>query len=337
VGAPRTADQQAARARIAAGRGALANRHADREETRHVAQERIAQLLALLWHADSGIRRSAALALAGGDRDSAYVPLYGHYAGTLLRGLTGRAAQMPASACERHSVVAETLRALLDQSAHEIRAMNNMRYSFLSSALYVALLSTCRDGIEAVRRLRVATAHPELCRLLWNLARIGGSSKLNAQDIGALIQIAAQALAALPPDEIPEFWRGLTHHLPPRRMVFVPVLAYMDDHRAVPHLTEALKEQPGCIALPIIECLGRQGDLRALAALRRIARGQDRLLRNPARTAITAIERANADNPARILLRAYRVPIEADPTTLLRPVISAPNEPPEELLRSPEP
>jgi len=331
-----TACPQAAWAEITAGRAALANlRRENKPGVAPHTHQRVGPLLSLLWHADSRVRKAAALALAGGDQETAYSPPYGHYAGALLRGIERRARQEPESAAARYKVVADTLRHLLDQNASEIRYMGNMRYSFLGSALYVALLSTCRDTMAAIRRLRVANAHPELCRLLWNLTHTNTTRRLNAQDAVALAQMAGETLAVLPPDEIPEFWRALKQPSLPRRMAIAPAIGYLRDPRAVPHLVEALNDQPVCIAQPIIECLGRMGDLRAIASLRRVSRSQNRQLRNHARAAISAIERANADSPARTLLRPVRGR-EADPASLLRPVRSLVHEPPEELLRPPE-
>src|SRR5207253_11000900 len=104
----------------------------------------------------------------------------------------------------------------------------------------LALLSTCRDATEAVRRLRAAAAHPELCRLLGGLARPDVARRLNGQDSECLAQTARRALAALPPDDIPEFWRTLTHHPTAHRHTVAPVLTHISDRRAVPHLVQAL-------------------------------------------------------------------------------------------------
>lgn len=331
-----TSCSQAAWAYITAGRAALASlRHESRPEESPHTHQRVGPLLSQLWHADSRIRKAAALALAGGDRETSYSPPYGYYAGALLRGLERRARHEPDNAAARYTIISDTLRHLLDQNASEIRGMGNMRYSFLGSALYVALLSTCRDTMGAIRRLRVANAHPELCRLLWSLTHINTLRRLNAQDAVALAQMAGETLAALPPDEIPEFWRALKQPSLPRRMAIAPALGYLHDPRAVPHLVEALNDQPVCIAQPIIECLGRLGDLRAISSLRRVSHSQNRQLRNHARAAISAIERANVNSPARTLLRPVRGR-EADPASLLRPVRSGVHESPEELLRPPE-
>jgi hypothetical protein len=180
--------------------------------------------------------------------------------------------------------------------------MSNMSYSFLSSALYLALFATCRDTLEAVRRLRASAAHAELCRLLWNLSRLSLSTRINGTDVEALAQMAARALVALPPDEVPELWRSLIHPSPPRRMAVAPVLGHLQDRRAVPYLTGSLADQPPNLAQPLIAALRRLEDLRAVPALVEVAR-VNRPLRGAARAAIAAIERANADSPPRTLLR----------------------------------
>jgi len=329
-----------ARAYIAAGREALASPRASREhaEARTVPGSRIARLLALLWHPEADIRKAAALALAGGNRESRYVPQYGHFASAFLSYLTSHAPHAPASPAERYAAVVHALRVLLDRNASDIRAMGNMSYSFLGSALYLALLYTCRDVIEAVRRLRVSAAHTELCRLLWHLSHVNLTRRLNSEDWVTLVQTACAAFAALPPDEIPDFWHSLMHRSLPRRLAVAPVLSHLRDDCAVPYLLHALREQPPCIAQPIIECLGRLGDPRALALLQCIVEGRDRLLRNHARLAIAAIGRAHANGPARTLLRPLETNPDADPASLLRPAHpTGAMEPPEEMLRVPDP
>lgn len=315
---------------IAAGRGALAEQRAG-ETTLFHENSPVAPLLALLWHDDPAVCRAAALALPGGDRVSAYLPAYGHFAGMFLRRLTCDSKTVPDSTTARYRAVAASLCALLDQNSGEIRAMSNMHYSFLSSALYVALFATCRDTLESVRRLRAAAVHAELCRLLWNLSRLSVSHRINGQDVEFLAQAAGRAMAALPPDEIPELWRGLKHHSLPRRLAVAPVLPHLHDRRAVPHLAGALEDQPPAIAQPLISALRRIGDLRAVPALAAAARSSDRPLRSSARAAIAAIERANAGSTARTLLRPAEtrggIPVEH----LLRPAPGG-EAAPEELL-----
>ncbi len=275
------------------------------------------------------MRLAAVAALPGGDQINLHLSDYGHFPGALLRGLP---TQAPESAAGRYAAVVSALRALLDQYAGQIRAMSNMSYSFLSSALYLALLATCRDAIEAVRRLRAASAHPELCRLLWNLSRENVTRRLNNQDIEALAQTAGRALAALPPEEIPEFWECLTHHSLPRRLTVAPVLDHFRDDGAVPYLLHALTQRPEGVMEGLIACLGRIGDPRALPALNALAASRTRPQSQQARSAIAAIERAAARSPAQTLVRSVSEPTE--PRDLLRPARTrgAP-DPPEQLLR----
>ena len=317
---------------IAAGRGALARGRSlrAREEGSPVAA-----LLSLLWHEDGAVRRAAALALSGGDQNSAYTPDYGYFASAFQRGVSERADLFPDTASARYEAALESLRALLNQCIADIRAMSNMRYSFLSSALYLALLSTCRDTVEAIRRLRVSAVHPELCELLWNLARPDVTRRLNGQDNELLAQTARLALGALSPDEIPGFWQGLSCRPLPQRQALAPTLACFNDRRAVPHLLCALEGQLPGVAEAIIECLGRLGDARALPALSEIAAEGHWLLRPLSRTAISSIRRAQASSPARTLLRPLGTEHEDDTASLLRSLPNGPVavEPPEEMLR----
>ncbi|HLV81699.1 MAG TPA: hypothetical protein VKT32_15540 [Chthonomonadaceae bacterium] len=306
---------------IAVGRGALARHGADTvgEALRIREEGPAARLLAHLWHEDLAVRRAAALALPGGDHQIAYAPNYGHFAGVFLRAVASHSHRAPEGAADRYATVARSLGALLEQNASDIRAMSNMSYSFLSSALYVALFATCRDTLEAVRRLRASSAHPELCRLLWSLSRLSLSTRINGADVDALGQMAARTLAALPPDEVPEFWRSLMHPSPPRRMAVAPVLAHLEDRRAVPYLAKALLGQPPNLAQPLIAALRRMEDLRAVPALAETARSSP-LLRGPARAAIAAIERANAGSPPRTLLRPAETRAGLPVEQMLRPV-----------------
>jgi len=320
---------------IAAGRGALARHGTDTVGEAHRIREDgpAARLLALLWHDDPAVRRAAALALPGGDHQTAYAPSYGHFAGVFLRTVASHAHRAPESAADRYATVARSLSALLDQYASDIRAMSNMSYSFLSSALYLALFATCRDTLEAVRRLRASSAHAELCRLLWNLSRLSLSTRLNGTDVEALAQMAARTLAALPPDEVPELWRSLIHPSPPCRMAVAPVLGHLQDRRAVPYLAGSLADQPPNLAQPLIATLRRLEDLRAVPALAETAR-TNRLLRGAARAAIVAIERANAGSPTRTLLRPADTRAGIPTEQMLRPMpYAGASESPDLLLR----
>jgi hypothetical protein len=315
------------------GRSALADTRRTAPHTLLHENGPVAGLLALLWHDDRALRHAAALALAGGDRENAYRPCYGHFVGSLLRSLL-HADIPPDTAQARHLAVAETLRTLLAQNADAIRGMSNMNYSFLSSALYLALFSTCRDGVEAVRRLRVAAAHAELCRLLWTLWLANRTGRLNSQDVDALRQMTGRALAALPPDQIPEFWSMLRHRSLSRRQAVAFALSQFADTRAIPYLADALPGQPSDITEGIILCLGRFGDATALPTLANQLTNRNRQVRRQAQAAIAAIERV-LGHQARTLLRPVLAPNGEEPSTLLRALPTVgPADPPEQLLRA---
>ena len=321
---------------VAVGRGVLATGAplVVSPERLVCANSPVAALLALLWHEELSLQRAAALALAGGDLVSAYTPAYGHFAGTFLRVLANQAEQRPEGGQAQYLAVTGALRHMLTLSAGEIQAMSNMNYSFLSSALYLALLSTCQDMVEAVRRLRIATAHTELCGLLRSLTQASVVRRLNTLDLDLIAQTIHRALAALPANELTDFWNALTHAYIPQRLAVAPALAHFCDQRAAPYLIEMLPNQPASIAEWIIPCLGRLGDIRALPVLERFAEGKERLLRGLAQSAMSAIRRANAENPQNTLLRSAREVPDTDPGTLLRSVRSSGKpEPPEQLLR----
>jgi hypothetical protein len=321
--------------RIAQGRGALAQCESAPRPLHENGP--IARLLGLLWHEEPAVRRAAALSLSGGDYANAYAPCYGHFAGAFLRELRRASKQPGETLAERQAAVVGALRIVLEQQVSEILSMSNMRYSFLSSALYLALLSTCRDTVEAIRRLRAAPAHTELCRLLYLLTRADVSRKLNSQDSDWMAYLAGRALAALPTGEIDDFWHGLCQASEAHRRALIPALPYMTDPDAAPHLTRALSEQPYGVIEPILQCLGRLGDPRALPALEQTARSRDRTVRRLSKNAIAAIARAQAGRPERTLLRSHGKLAALDPFSLLRPLRAWHSDRPEELLRVAEP
>jgi hypothetical protein len=294
----------------------------------HDRNDRVAvsDLISLLWRPEIEVRRAAALGLAGGDGKRPYEPQYGHFATSFLRYVAQHSphGRPPTSAIGRHSVVVAALRSMLEQSNNDICAMSNMHYSFLSNSLYLALLSTCRDVIEGVRRVCDGALHAEVCHLLWSLAQVRAARRLNPQDADALTTLAGQALAAMPADEIYEFWRWLSHHNRARRRAVAPTLRHLHDPKSVPHLLHALAGQPVDIAQPLVSCLGRIGDVNALPALADLANSRHRSVRNEAQNAVAAIRRANAGHPSRTLLRPIRTKHE-DPSLLLRSVDTSGN------------
>jgi len=323
---------------IAQGRHALAERQCVLPPRQRCAdQAAVSNLLALLWHPDERIRRSAVLALPGGDRTHVYEPLYGYFASSFLRylGQHSPADRPPPNVAARHLAVVEALREMLKQSCSDICAMSSMHYSFLSSALYLALLSTCRDVTQSVRRLRDCAAHPELCTLLWSLTQRRVVRCLNAKDVAALTNLVGQALAAMPADEITDFWRCLTHQARARRRAVAPTLRHLKDGRAVPHLLQALSGQPIDVAQSVITCLGRLGDPIALPALLKVTTSSEhRTLRAEARIAVDAIGRTSDARSGRILLRPVGNRTE-DPTLLLRSIACRHSEyPADQLLRT---
>lgn len=212
--------------------------------------------------------------------------------------------------------------------------MSNMAYSFLSSALYLALVATCRDAIEAAFRLRASNTEAALCRLLSKIARAARNGRLSRRDHRMLVRCAGQAIAAFPPDCMPEFWQHVKHPSLPTRQAVAPALVEIEDQRAVPHLIDALRDQPAEIAVMIVTTLGRIGDPRALPALVPHAQSRDNQVRKPARAAVAAIERGLSFSAQQTLLRAAAGSIDPQ-EDLLRSAPAAPvSEPPDELLRS---
>ena len=304
---------------IAEGREALAQ---GRGDLGVLAGSPVETLLMLLWHDTQEVRQAAARALPGGDRDRCHESDYGSFAEAFLRELAARRSVAPLQPAERYRAVAEALRDLIGQCTRDIRAMSGMHYSFLSSALYLALFATCRDALLAARRLRSSEVQEALCGLLWNLSAVAGTGRLNPSDTLLLMDTAGRALAPLPPDEIPAFWEALSHANPTRRSAVSPALRHITDPRAVRYLLESLPLQQPEIAEPILVCLGRLGDPQALPLLREYRQGSNRLLSRAARTAIDAIQRTSKHQPVQTLLR----PSAPDPQELLRSLGTVPED-----------
>ncbi|MCW3054053.1 MAG: hypothetical protein JWN14_3223 [Chthonomonadales bacterium] len=304
---------------IAEGREALAQ---GRGDLAVLAGSPVETLLMLLWHDTQDVRQAAARALPGGDRDHYHESDYGYFTEAFLRELTTRNCAVPLHPAERYGAAGEVLRDLIGQCTRDIRAMSGMHYSFLSSALYLTLFATCRDALLAAKRLRSSEVQEALCGLLWNLAAVTGTGRLNPTDTLLLMDNAGLALAFLPPDEIPAFWEALSHTNPTRRSAVSPALRHLADPRAVRHLLEALPLQQPEIAEPIVVCLGRLGDPLALPLLREYSQSSNRLLSRAARTAIDAIQRASKLQPVRTLLR----PSMPDAQELLRSIGTDPED-----------
>ena len=325
---------------IVRGRAALANRSLRASANNGREQEAIARLLELLWHSNEEVRRAAALALPGGDGHNAHIPHFGHFIGAFLRGLEerGNGQSPPLTPSARYACVADVLRALLAQNIGEIRGLGNMNYSFLSSGLYLAVFATCRDVLLAVRRLQAAQAQAELCSLLTSLPRTSLSRRLNGADVYTLARLAGQGLAALPPDQIPAFWHGLTQNSPASRISAASALAYFEDKRAVPYLLDTLQPhyaQFPSVVIPVVACLARLEDGRALPLLQTLSSDREKSIRTAAQSALAAIQKTERKHPARTLLRATHSLDNNDFETMLRPVpVNHHNiEPPEEMLR----
>lgn len=321
---------------LAAGRGELAagrfRRDAPSAETH--------RLLCLLWHERADVRRRAVSALAGGDAHRSYTPCYGHFVGTIERELRRRFAEMPPTPAARLQAVEILLQEMLEQSVEDIRGLSNMNYSFLSSALYLALFSTCRDVLDACYRLQTVSVQGVLCRLLVRLAHVGKtlrSRRLNGHDCEAMARMAGRVLAVLPADAIPDVWQALSERHVSRRRTVLPVLCVLENNDAVPHLLAALPNQPTDITLAIMDCLARIGDARALPALLDLGQHRNRNIRRRAQAALLDLEKAHRISPSRTLVRAVGEQGDPDPASLLRSLPQPGSViPPEQLLRTAE-
>lgn len=300
--------------RLATGRQALAEGKASEICLARCGPGPVGELLALCWHRDAAIRQAAALALPAGDGRRAYRPARGHFADALLRRLSHRAPE-PA---HRYETVVRALADLLDAVAQEIRGLGNMKYSFLGSSLYLAVLSTCRDALDAARRLRAASTHPAVCRVLWSLACLRRAGRINNEDLDALSAAAGRALGAVPAAEVPVLWAELRHHSLHRRLAVAPVIDHLHDPIAVNHLIGCIDGQPDRITASLVAAIGRMGDDSAADLLAAMAASHpSRAIRSAARNASISIRRRASKRCASTLLRATEGWISSE---LLTPV-----------------
>ncbi len=308
------------------GREALARGEGARG---HLPDSSVARLLVMLWEENRETQQAAVRSLPGGNRDCYYEFNYGYFSESFLRELRSRHSPMPVEAEARYEAVVGVLHDLIDQSTRDIRAMSGMHYSFLSSALYLAVFATCRDALLTTERLRAAPLHVPLCGLMWNLSAVSGTGRLNPQDTIQLMEGAGRALAVMPPDKMPELWAALSHTNETRRLAVMPALSYLSDARSVPYLLELLPMQKPVIAERIVACLGRLGDARAVPLIHDFTRSADWPLRRAGKAAIAAIRRTEKEEPVRTLLR----PSRPNTSDLLRSAGRAQHtEPPSEML-----
>ena len=245
---------------------------------------------------------------------------------------------MPEIPAERLNAVSAVICEMLEQSSHDVRGLSNMNYSFLSSALYLACFSTCRDSLEAARRLKLTRTQAPVTRLLWHLSTVGKtlrSRRLSGQDAEAMALMAGRVLAALPASAILDFWHNLSDRHGARKRAVLPVLCVLQNTDAVPYLVDIMPHQPSDVTLAIVDCLARLGDMRALPVLLECSESRNKTLRKRAQSAILEIEKAHAVSPAKTLVRPVAEQIDHDPASLLRSLSQSGSDvPPEQLLRS---
>jgi len=314
---------------IAEGRGALSGSRRTTAGPAHESRSTI-RLLELLWHEQKPVRRSAALALAGGDAVSTHTVDYGHFPTVFLVMLDRAAPCSPADAAGRFDAVVIALQLLLEQHLVELRGLCSMQFSFLSGGLYLALLATCHETIAAVRRLKAADLHPELCHLLHTLSELSRNGRINPQHITALAAATGGTLAALSPGEIPQFWHELSSGSAHDRLDLLPVVGQIGNRLATPFLLTTLHGQQSRVAAKIIEAIGRTGNSDTLETLSSLTHSRDRAVRRAAQSAITHIRREAKSHPSRTLLRPHD---ESQSHNLLRPATERPEQQHEELLR----
>ena len=278
-------------------------------------------MLSLLWHKQSVVRYSASLALSGGDGDNFYSPRYGNFAASLLRHLHGSDRSYSDSIEEQRARVETALQNLLEQVSSDIRGMGNMHYSFLGGSLYLALLGTCRDAVESVRRLQLSSAHEGLCSILWTLYQRNVARRLDHKDLEYLVQSIGYALSTLPPGEIEVYWNGLSYAEHARRRALIKVLPWLESPQSLPYILKALPDQPVYVSLQIIASLGRLGDIRAMPALIALSENKSRQIRQGAQISVSHILKANRVGPAATLLRPAFDDNDGD-KSLLRPPIA---------------
>lgn len=190
-------------------------------------------------------------------------------------------------------------------------------------------------ALAIVQQLQAVELHGICCDLLLTVeeALIKERGGQNTSRLSMLQGQLIDTLAALPPEEIPQFWRMLKD--PRTSREFWPIVRRMRDRRDVPFLLDALPELALDGQSAVIVALQQIGDARAVPALQALAADKSSLIAPIAEQAVAHILKHSRDDAAQLLRPTDSRHAGNAGETLLRPAASTPdaNVRAEELLR----
>ncbi len=260
--------------------------------------------LAGLWSSDSNVSNCTALELAYGDRTSPIMPRYGAFAPMLVRNLQKANPVMPTDLPTALLAVHHCLRDMLRHQCQELRGMANMNYSFLSGSLYLNVLSTCRDIIKSIARLKAHEAHQELFSFITTLMEPAVIARVNKEDSRHLTAMAAHALANMPAHKNSVLADKSQWDTPAQQACIIAVLVAISSREAIPVALELLHHhrQPR-VQAAAADAVGRMGTISELSDLMTARKAQSRQVRLAATMAMNRIKYRQSNGIGRHLLR----------------------------------
>jgi hypothetical protein len=178
-------------------------------------------------------------------------------------------------------------------------------------------------GLRPVCKLRAGALTPLVCSLLYDFQRGIWVPHLTKPQRWKIQIALAQTVAALPPDQMQDFWTYLQSKDPLTRQAMLLGLEFLRSAHALPHLLNGLQiSQDHAVRAAIVNCLEQIADphaLPTLAQLRRETAHSDWTLSRQIARAMRVIEHQNRGQQHRTLLRPTERP-DKEENALLRPV-----------------
>ena len=178
-------------------------------------------------------------------------------------------------------------------------------------------------ALRPIRVLRLGDLAEEVCETLYDFHRGRWAAKLSRPGSYTIQTALAVTLSALPPQSLPPYWNRLQFGDPMMRRAMSLGLEFFRANHAASSLLFGLTYcTDHSIQAAIVDCLEQVGDPLCLPTLHRLRRETattDWTLSRHLSRAIAIIERQNAGQQARTLLRPTSA-LPEDTDSLLRPV-----------------
>jgi hypothetical protein len=298
----------------------------------------VGELLGLFWDDKTPLPSTMQNYLNPYDGSVSYAPNAAEYLQRFRTDLRDVLRQqqpvIPSGPEARYEATVAALRVLMQISLVHIRERRSQPGYLPGATLNWDTFFRLAVAVKIVQYLQAAEVYDLCCDLLpiADEALI----KMRGKGIG-LFTLLRDALhdylAALPPEEIPQFWESLKD--PRTSREFWPIVRRMRDRRAVPLLLDALPELALDGQSAVVVALQQIGDARAVPALQALAADRSSLLAPIAEQAVAHILKHSRDDAAQLLRPTDARHASRAGETLLRPAASAPdmNVRAEELLR----